>query len=118
LATEGSRASEGVGQRVLSVLVQRVQPAPWTSFGGGVVLVFPPPIDETELGEATQRAVDGDLLDAETVRHLQSVELGAALTMEALAFEQHPGVELEQEASAGAGHVTPEIVGSSPPRNR
>jgi hypothetical protein len=85
------------------VLVQRVQPTAGTTLSSGDFLVLPPPVDEAQRSETTQRPVDRDLLDAQAVRDLQPVELGGALLVDARALEQHLGVELEHE---------------SPPRNR
>jgi hypothetical protein len=101
------------------VLVQSVEPAAGPPLGGGELLVFPPTVDQAEVGEATQRSVDGDLRDAQTVRHLESVELGGSFLVDAQPLEEHLGVELEHESSSRPGHVQlPEIVASSPPRNR
>jgi len=88
------------------MLVQGVQPTARSALCGRDVLVFPPPVDQPERGEATQRAVDGDLLDAQAVRNLESVELGRALTLDSQAFEQDLGIELEQEPTAGSGHLS------------
>jgi len=89
------------------VLVQGVEPTARTTLAAGDLLVLPPPVDQSQRREPTQRAVDGDLLDLQAVRDLQSVELGTAVTMDAQSFEQHPGVELEHEPTARSGHVTP-----------
>ena len=107
LAPEGPCAPECVRQRVLPVLVQRVQPTAGTTLSSGDVLVLPPPVDEPQRRQPTQRSVDRDLLDPQTVRDLKSVELGAALAMETQAVEQHLRIELEQESTARSGHLTP-----------
>jgi hypothetical protein len=82
-------------------------------------LVLPPPLDETERGEAAERAVHVDLLHAEAVRDLESVELGGAFAVDAQAFQQHLGIEVEQEPASGSGHDHSNFfVVSSPPRNQ
>jgi hypothetical protein len=98
-------------------LVQRVQTAARAALGARDVLVFPPPVEEPQLGEAAQRPVHGDLLDTQAVRNLQPVELGSAFSMDAQSFEEHRCIELEQESTSRTRHVTPAVVGSSPPRN-
>jgi hypothetical protein len=101
------------------VLVQGVEPAAGPPFGGGELLVLPPAVDEAQRGEATQRAVDGDLRDPQTVRHLEPIELRGSFLVDAESLEEHLGVELEHESSSRPGHVRlPEIVAASPPRNR
>jgi hypothetical protein len=54
LATEGTGAPQRVRERVDPVFVQRVETTPGPARGGGDVLVFPPPVDETERGEPAQ----------------------------------------------------------------
>jgi hypothetical protein len=54
LATEGAGALQRVRERIDPVFVQRVETTPGPAGGGGDVLVFPPPVDETERSEAAQ----------------------------------------------------------------
>jgi len=89
------------------MLVQRVQPTARSAFRGREVLVFPPPVDESEGGETAEGAVHADPLDAKTIRHLQAVERGGTLLMDAPPFEQDPSVQLEQVPTSGSGHVSP-----------
>jgi hypothetical protein len=89
------------------VLVHGVEPAPRATRRGFNVLVFPPAVDETQGSETTERSVDRDLLDAQAVRDLEPVELGATLLVDAHALEQHTRVELEHESTSRSGHRTP-----------
>jgi hypothetical protein len=86
------------------VLVQRVQPTSRSALGGGDVLVLPPAADESERGETAERSVHADLLDAESSRHLEAVELAGAFAMDAQTFEQHLGIEVEQKSRSRSSH--------------
>jgi hypothetical protein len=80
---ERAGAAERVRERVATVLVHGVEPASRTTFCGGDILILPPAIDQAQRGDAAERAIHVDLLDAETVRDLEAVELGCSLLVDA-----------------------------------